>query len=180
MRAWSGAGRTAKNRKAETGSCKIIEVSDFLRALILEVVKFDPAGTRREREDAITKLLMNEIADVPAAPYHIPMPSDRRILAVCRELLKNPTDKRDLDDWAAFAGVGRRTFMRIFRAETGMGLAAWRQQTRLLEALSRLAAGQTVTSVAYDVGYESPSAFTAMFHKSFGVTPSRYCFAESE
>jgi AraC-like DNA-binding protein len=169
----------SEERRSETGSCKILEVSDFLRALILEVVKFDPLSAHGEREGAIINLLVNEIADMPAAPYHIPMPSDRRILSVCRELLKNPTDKRDLDEWAAFAGLGRRTFTRLFRAETGMGLATWRQQARLLEALSRLAAGQTVTSVAYEVGYESPSAFTAMFHKSFGVPPSQYRFVES-
>lgn len=168
----------SEDRYVQSDECKILEVSDFLRALILEVVKFDAALSRPDRENAIIGLMINEIADMPAAPYHIPMPSDRRILSVCRELLKNPTDKRDLNEWADYAGVGRRTFTRLFRAETGMGLATWRQQARLLEALSRLAAGQTVTSVAYDVGYESPSAFTAMFHKSFGVPPSQYRFAE--
>jgi AraC-like DNA-binding protein len=50
-----------------------------------------------------------------------------------------------------------------------MGLAVWRQQARLMEALSRLASGQSITAVALDVGYESPSAFTAMFHRNFGV-----------
>jgi AraC-like DNA-binding protein len=40
-----------------------------------------------------------------------------------------------------------------------MSLAAWRQHVRLLEAVARLACGHAVTSIAYDVGYESPSAF---------------------
>ncbi|MGH8125974.1 MAG: helix-turn-helix domain-containing protein, partial [Rhodanobacteraceae bacterium] len=31
-----------------------------------------------------------------------------------------------------------------------------------------------VTSVAFDVGYESPSAFTAMFRRAFGEPPSIY------
>lgn len=166
-------------RKVHDNDCKILEVSDFMRALILEVVRFDPAHSRQERENAIIDLLITEITDMPAAPYHIPMPTDKRLVAVCRELLKNPTDKRDLDEWADFAGVGRRTFTRLFRAETGMGLATWRQQARLLEALSRLGSGQSVTTVAYDVGYESPSAFTAAFHKSFGVPPSQYRFTEA-
>ncbi len=158
--------------------CKILEVSDFLRALILEVVKFDPKRNESKREEAIISLLAAEVAAMPAAPYHVPMPEDRRILSVCREILKNPTDRRTLDEWSSFAGLGRRTFTRLFRAETGMGLAAWRQQARLLEALSLLAAGQSVTTVAYAVGYDSPSAFTTMFHKSFGVPPSQYRFTE--
>ena len=161
-----------------SAECKILEVSELLRALILEVVKFDPANSDKERENAIIKLLSNEIINMPAAPYHVPMPEDPRLIAVCRELLKNPTDKRDLNEWAAFANLGRRTFTRLFRTETGMGLATWRRQARLLEALSLLSSGQPVTTVAYAVGYDSPSAFTSMFHKSFGVPPSQYRFTE--
>jgi AraC-like DNA-binding protein len=55
-----------------------------------------------------------------------------------------------------------------------MSFGAWRQQARLIEALARLGAGEPVTTVAFDLGYESPSAFTAMFRRSLGVTPSRY------
>ncbi|MDP9199971.1 MAG: helix-turn-helix domain-containing protein, partial [Pseudomonadota bacterium] len=52
--------------------------------------------------------------------------------------------------------------------------ATWRQNVRLMEALSRLAVGQPVTSVAFDVGYNSPSAFTAMFRRAFGHAPTQY------
>jgi AraC-like DNA-binding protein len=55
-----------------------------------------------------------------------------------------------------------------------MGLAVWRQQVRLMEALSLMAAGRSVTTIAFDVGYDSPSAFTAMFRRAYGVPPSLY------
>ena len=126
------------------------------------------------REGRIIRLLIDEIEAMPNAPYHAPMPKDRRLLRVCREILADPSDQRDLDDWAHVAGMGRRTFTRLFREETGMGLAVWRQQIRLMEALSLLASGRPITTVAFDVGYESPSAFTAMFHRAFGVPPSQY------
>ena len=48
------------------------------------------------------------------------------------------------------------------------------EELRLLEALSQLAVGRSVTAVAMDVGYRSPSSFTAMFRRTFGVTPSHY------
>jgi len=70
--------------------------------------------------------------------------------------------------------MGRRTFTRTFRRETGISFATWRQNVRLMEALSRLAIGQPVTTVAYDVGYNSPSAFTAMFRRAFGSAPTQY------
>lgn len=71
-------------------------------------------------------------------------------------------------------GASGRTLARLFRREIGMTFGAWRQQARLIEALARLGTGEPVTHVALDLGYESPSAFTAMFRRSLGVTPSRY------
>jgi AraC-like DNA-binding protein len=60
-----------------------------------------------------------------------------------------------------------------------MSFAAWRQHVRLLEAMSRLATGHRVTSVAFDVGYNSSSAFTAMFRRTFGAAPTHY-FTQTE
>ena len=76
--------------------------------------------------------------------------------------------------------MGRRTFTRAFRRETGLSFAVWRQNVRLMEALSLMASGQSVTSVAYDVGYNSPSAFTAMFRRVFGVAPTAYLSMDME
>ena len=160
----------------ETGlaGCRVIEVSDFLKALILEVMRFAADYDEGAREGRIVRLLLDEIAASPGAPFQAPMPADPRLLRVCRAILADPSDPRDLDEWAGLAAMGRRTFTRAFRQETGMGVATWRQQVRLMEALSLLAAGRSITSVAFDVGYESPSAFTAMFHRAFGVPPSLY------
>jgi AraC-like DNA-binding protein len=45
---------------------------------------------------------------------------------------------------------------------------------RLLAATAMLAAGQPITRIALDLGYESPSAFTAMFRRALGAPPSHY------
>jgi transcriptional regulator GlxA family with amidase domain len=100
------------------------------------------------------------------------MPRDERLRRVCEKIVADPADQRDLDDFARIAGMGRRTFTRTFRQETSMGFSHWRQQVRLMAALSLLKEGHSVTSIAYDVGYESPSSFTAMFHRVLGVPPS--------
>ena len=73
---------------------------------------------------------------------------------------------------AADAGVSRRTFTRLFRAQTGVSFAAWRQQVCMLAAITRLSDGQPVTRVAFDLGYAS--AFTSAFRRILGETPSRY------
>jgi AraC-like DNA-binding protein len=40
--------------------------------------------------------------------------------------------------------------------------------------MPRLAAGEAVTTVAIDLGYENPSAFTLMFKRAFGSPPLTY------
>jgi AraC-like DNA-binding protein len=154
--------------------CRVLETSVFLRALIVEVVSFGAGYAPGSRESRIAALLMDEIKAMPAAPFVVPLPDDPRLLRVCRTLLADPADPRDLDAWAGLAGLGRRSFTRLFKRATGMGLGAWRQQARLMVALSLLASGLTVTEVAFSLGYESPSAFTAMFRRFFGAPPSRY------
>lgn len=160
-------------------ACRVFEVSNLLRALILEVVEFPPLYDLEGREGTIIALLLDEIARMPNAPYQVVMPADRRLLRVCNAILANPSDPRDLDDWAKIAGMGRRTLTRSFKHETGMGLAVWRQQVRLMEALSLLAAGASITQVAFEVGYESTSGFASMFRRTFGSAPSQYLSAAS-
>jgi AraC-like DNA-binding protein len=46
-----------------------------------------------------------------------------------------------------------------------MSFAEWRQQACLLIALPRLADGESVTSLALDLCYDSPAAFTTMFKR---------------
>ncbi len=55
-----------------------------------------------------------------------------------------------------------------------MSFGRWRQQLHVGLALQRLADGESVTNIAIDLGYERPSAFTAMFRRMLGTTPARY------
>jgi AraC-like DNA-binding protein len=155
-------------------TCNVIEVSDLLRELIIEAcripVEYDVDG----RDGRVMDLILTELKSMAHTPLHVPMPHDARLVRVCTAILRDPAQNDALDEWAESAGMGRRTFTRTFRRETGISFATWRQNVRLMEALSRLALGQSVTAVAFDVGYTSSSAFTAMFRRTFGVAPTRY------
>ena len=71
------------------------------------------------------------------------------------------------------AGASKRTIERLFKAETGVSFQQWRQRLRVIQALRLLASGESVTSVALDVGYSGTSAFIAMFKSELGTTPRR-------
>ena len=155
-------------------SPRVIDVSDLLRELIVEAARMPIEYDESGRDGRVMALILDEIKSSQVAPLHVPMPQQPRLVAVCQAILRDPAQTDVLDDWADAAAMCRRTFTRTFRKETGMSFATWRQNVRLMEAMSRLAIGESVTRVAFDVGYNSPSAFTAMFRRTFGVAPTGY------
>jgi len=154
--------------------CCVVSVSPLLRELLLRVVAMPqpfPLGGAAER---LVAVLLDEIRTTEVKALHLPRPADRRLRRVADALLEAPADERRLADWAKAAGASPRTLERLFQRETGMSFGAWRRQLRLLHALQRLAGGEPVTSVALALGYESTSAFIAMFRRNLGRTPGRY------
>jgi len=150
--------------------CVVWNVSPLMRELIIRVARGDCRG----QDEHLLALLISEINSIDTAPLHLPEPTDAKLKTMTDTLLAHPDDSRTLDNWATHLGVTPRTLIRRFQNQTGLTFRQWRQQARLLAALERLAAGQAVTSVALEVGYESTSAFVAMFRESFGVTPGKY------
>lgn len=154
--------------------CRVIEISSLLSELIIEATILPLEYDEKGRDGRVMDLILDEITQTPAVPLHVPMPRHPNLERICRSILADASQSETLDMVACAASMGRRTFTRHFKRETGMTFAAWRQHVRLMEALSRLAIGHRVTNVAFDVGYSSSSAFTAMFKRTFGVPPTEY------
>ena len=160
--------------RAVPAGCCVVPVGPLLRELILRVIRFAQPYALDGPEARVVAVVLDEIAAARVTPLHLPMPKDRRLLAVTTRLLDDPADQRTLAAWSRSAGASARTLARLFRAETGMSFARWRQQARLLHAMRLLARGEAVTSTALEVGYDSPSAFIAAFTQIMGTTPGRY------
>lgn len=158
----------------EAKACHVFEVSSLLRALILEVGALGIHYALDGRAVHLVALLLDEIKHMPGSRHELCMPDDSRLQRVCNAILDQPSDPRDINEWATIAGMGRRTFTRAFKRETGIGFAMWRQQARLMEAVALLSCGIPIAQVAFEVGYDSPSSFSAMFRRTFGVSPSQY------
>jgi AraC-like DNA-binding protein len=152
--------------------CCVVEVSGLLRELILRVVAL--AEKSSTPPDHMVELILDEIRQVRVLPVHIPLPHDARALKVCQGILQNPADARTCVQWGGAVGASPRTLERLFLRETGTSFRVWRQQARLLAALVRLAAQVPISVVAVDLGYQSPSAFTAMFKRTLGCPPKEF------
>lgn len=75
---------------------------------------------------------------------------------------------------AAHVYVTERTLMRKSNKELGMSLTEWKQKLKVLQAMDRLELGDSIETIALELGYSSSSAFISMFKRIMGVTPKEY------
>ncbi|WP_353174351.1 AraC family transcriptional regulator [Acinetobacter rudis] len=154
--------------------CTVIAVSPLLHELLSTAVDLPAEYPLGGHNEHLMQLVIAEIALMPHLPLNAPLPQDIRLLKLCHELLQQPSLEANLDLVAKQVGMSRRNFTRLFRKETGMSFGQWRQQACLLSALTRLGLGESVTQIATELGYSSPSAFTMSFRRALGASPSQY------
>jgi AraC-like DNA-binding protein len=154
--------------------CCVIAVTPLLRELVLYATSLPQLYSRGGEEERLLAVMLDQISSVDMASLELPIPEDQRLKKIYDLLSVNPGDNRTLDDWGKTVGATGRTLARLIRAETGMSFGQWRQQVRILEALRRLGMNEPVTTVAIELGYDSPSAFISMFKKTLGQTPGKY------
>jgi AraC-like DNA-binding protein len=163
-------------RAARTFSrhCCVVNVSELLRALILRASVLPLTYKRRGRDARTMQMILDEIESSKALPLHLPTPRHQRLAQLCSAIAGQANSAMTLADLAKQVGMSKRTAERLFIRETSMTFSRWRQQARLLTALTELASGHSVKQVAFKAGYSSQSAFSSMFKTTFGTTPRRY------
>jgi len=154
--------------------CCAVNVSPLLRELIRHTVTLGWLDNKDPVKARLIGVLIDQLSVLPTIPLELPWPTDERAQLAAAWLRAHPGDPSVNKQVAKRAALSVRTMERLFQRETGMTFGRWRQQLRLLHALRLLAAKRPVTTVALEVGYESPSAFIAMFKRTLGVTPHRY------
>lgn len=174
--------------------CRVIEVSSLLRELVTQLTLIAPAElpagvtaegrtdtaatpaehADRQREQLIVALLLDELRRARPLPLGVALPQDKHLRSLCLAMLDSPARHATLDGWAAEAGASPRTVARLFRQELGTSFQQWRQQVMLAKALSLAARRTPMSLIAAELGYASPSAFSAMVTRSVGMAPSRF------
>ncbi len=154
--------------------CQVMAIAPLMRELIAEAVTFPPLYDPNGMEGRVCRLILDCLKTSPVASLHLPVPDQGPVQEIADYLKEHPSDKATLEDWANSLATTSRTLARNFKKQTDMTFGQWRQQARLLEALSRIADNQPISHIAQDLGYSSQSAFSAMFKKALGITPGRY------
>ena len=164
--------------------CRVLEVSDLLRALVREMptTPDDAApplsadALRRERH--LSALIVDELRRASAVKLGVDLPRDKRLRHLCEAVLADPTRHETLADWACDTGASPRTVARLFRQELGSTFTQWRQQVILAKAVALAAGRLPINQIAAELGYNSPSAFSAMVRRAVGEAPARFLSAQ--
>ncbi|MCM2347433.1 MAG: helix-turn-helix transcriptional regulator [Acidovorax soli] len=167
-----------RHEEAAWRQCRVLEVSDLLRALVRELPSTPDDGPtltpdERTRERHLNALVLGELRRAAAVKLGVDLPHDKRLRHLCEAVLADPTRHETLSAWAQDTGASPRTVARLFRTELASTFTQWRQQVILAKAVSLAAGRMPMGQIAAELGY-SPSAFSAMVRKSVGQPPGRF------
>ncbi len=146
-------------------------VTPLLRSLLAAAIEDDPATVKAE---LMVRLILLELSAVSDAPTYLPMPRSPVAKRVAEIALGDHRNRMDLNELASRAATSVRTVSRLFPAETGMTLKAWRQRARIVRTMEQLARGKSVAEVASDAGFSSTAAFSFAFRQVTATTPGAF------
>lgn len=132
--------------------------------------KFSPFDSARFRL-LCTRILLD---CAEAASTHVELPESQTdsIDAAIAYIEKHAEGSFDLAELVRHVGYSRSRLFSLFRQKTGLSPATYHQRLRL-SAAQRLLDTTELTSeqVAERLGFESPTYFTYVFRRHFGMTP---------
>jgi len=150
---------------------RIFRPNPFVETLIDKM--FEKGGDLAKMQP-MWQVIVDELCDAEPDDLYLPAPRDKKLRQMTDFLAANPAENLPVEYWAKQLHMAERTLIRRFRAETGMTIVQWRQHARVMAAIKLLTAGESVTQAALAVGYESLSAFIAVFKQVTGELPSQF------
>jgi len=147
--------------------------SMLLRLLTQHLLRFTPEANDPLRFDECVILALREAVQSCVSPGRV----NRRAAAVecAKEILHARLGERiSLHDVAREVGVTPVYLTQEFTRQEGSPLYRYFDRLRLSRALVELHHCDNITALALDLGFSTHSHFTAVFHRTFGLTPSEY------
>lgn len=96
-----------------------------------------------------------------------------RLRLIDERLSENPAAPA-LSELAALCNLSVRQLTRGFKVSRGCSLGDYIESRRMENAKRLLVAGETVKTIAFAMGFASPSSFTFAFRRAVGISPSQF------
>lgn len=126
------------------------------------------------KAELVARLMLHELTETAHAPTFLPLPTSPIGRRVADLAFEDRQHRLNIDELASRAGTSVRTVSRLFPAETGLTLKAWRQRARIVQAMDRLARGNAISRVAVEFGFSSTASFSCAFRQITAMTPTMF------
>jgi len=151
-----------------------LTIDPLLRSLILEITSWSKDYQETEQSKRLIQVLIDRLAIAQSNELFMPTINDKRLLPIIEKLNHQPANKLTIEQWALKVGASSRTLNRLFNKHYGMGFSRWKQKLRILKSLEMLNTNAQLVDIAFELGYESTSAFITGFKKQLGCSPKKY------
>ncbi|MED7789559.1 helix-turn-helix transcriptional regulator [Francisella sp. 19X1-34] len=153
---------------------QVISISPLLRELILEVCNFKGEDLSLEQNNIIA-VIIDQLHSAKPQDYILEIPDINIIKSIYKYVIENLSEALLIEQVAKHFAMSSKTLTRLFQKHVGMTFEQWKQQVKILEAISLLSQEVTTTTqVAQALGYSSDSAFIHRFKKVTGKTPMEF------
>lgn len=128
-------------------------------------------------EDAIHRWVVHALGVLPRdAEASPPDFGNRHRLDIICDLVRSTHERPlTLTEMESLSGLSARALQYAFNARFGCSPMEWQRRERMHLARRRLmfpVPGETITDIAYAMGFSSSAAFAAQYRRYFGETPS--------
>jgi len=154
--------------------CLVVSISALLRELMSSAMHIQDKIQPHSRDERLLELILDEVRLLPSLAFNLPEPKSASLIQLCQHIRSHLSETWQLEHAAAQLHMSSKTLARYFQKETGMNFAQWIRQAKLIHAMTELTMHKSILSIALDLGYDSPSAFSAMFKRETAMTPSEY------
>jgi AraC-like DNA-binding protein/mannose-6-phosphate isomerase-like protein (cupin superfamily) len=155
-------------------NCKLFPVNNLLRELFIKICELSKVTKEKSLGGHILNVILNLITFEDTQKFYLTRPQDPRLTKIVQKVEKDIARNETLKQLAQSTGASAKTLSRLFYKELNMTFSQWRGQLRVFKAIEWLAQGVSVTSVGFEVGFESTSSFISFFKKVTGKTPAKF------
>lgn len=162
----------------EKDSPKYHEIRKIFHELIYTQVR-QPHQSPCLKQSVLYKLLdcllENFQVDPEKAGIAVKYEEDARLLRIFQYVNQNLRYNVSLTDLAQKLYISKSTLSRFFKKETGLYFSDYVNQARLRYAMEELLYSEkSITKIAADCGFSTPSAFNKIFREYYGTVPTKY------
>lgn len=163
---------------------KMLKVRGYLNLICAALAAASPENQNNDltvEQDRKEREALFDIKSIQRRADKSSQKRDPRITAVVDYIISHPQENLTREQLCEMTAVSESTLRRLFKETTGKTIYDFAKENKMTNAARRLLiTSDLISSIAYDLGYESPSYFGKCFREIFGVSPQQYRNASRE